>query len=380
MAELPRRLFLGAAGAVAAVGAASLAGLSPAQAARCKDGRVFYVGSYTSPGAPVGRGLDVATASNGPALTLDHTVGGVPDASWFAFSPDGRTLFSTNEGDPNGNVTSLDVKDPAKPRKISTQPSRGSAPTHLCVHPSGRYLLTANYGTGSVVVHPIGRDGKLGASTDLVVHHGAERAAHAHQVVVDPSGRWVLAVDLGADSVYVYSLDLKTGKLKQNQQLKLPSGAGPRHLAFHPGGRFAYIAQELRPEVTVATWDAAAGKLTASSVVPAVDASSPGPNYPGEIEVSADGRFAYVSVRGENTVATFTVKGGGSALERLGTNATAGGDWPRHLVLDPGQRGAYVSNQRSGTVTWLPRDAASGKLGAPQGVFSVPSVATVAFR
>ncbi|QWF77176.1 lactonase family protein [Amycolatopsis sp. CA-230715] len=377
MAELPRRLFLGAAGAAAAVGATSLAGLTSAQAARCK-GRVFYVGSYTSPGAPVGHGLDVTTTSNGPALTLDHTVSGVSDASWFAFSPDGRILFSTNEGVPDGHVTSLDVRDPAKPRKISTQPSRGSAPTHLCVHPSGRYLLTANYGTGSVVVHPIARDGRLGASTDLVVHHGAERDAHAHQVVVDPSGRWVLSVDLGADSVYVYSLDLKTGKLKQHQQLVLPSGAGPRHLAFHPNGRFAYIAQELRPEVTVATWDAAAGKLAAGAVVPAVDASSPGPNYPGEIEVSADGRFAYVSVRGENTVATFAVKDGG--LERLGANATTGGDWPRHLVLDPGQRGAYVSNQNSGTVTWLPRDTASGKLGAPQRVFAVPSVATVAFR
>ncbi len=344
-----------------------------------RGGRVVFVGSYTS-SPSAGHGLDVATCAGGPALRLDHTVPGVPDASWFAFSADRKVLYSTNEAEPVGSVTALSLRDPARPAVLNKQTSRGSAPTHLSVHPSGRYLLTANYGDGTVVVHPILAGGKLGESTDLVKHTGSERDAHAHQVVTDPSGRWVLAVDLGADSVYVYRLDLTSGKLALHEQVRLPSGAGPRHLAFHPNGRVAYVLGELRPEITVASWDPGSGKLTPGKVVPTVAAGAPGPNYPGEIATSGDGRFVYASNRGENTIAAFATGQGGHDLKRLGDNASSGGDWPRHFTLDPSERWVYVSNQRSGAVTWLPRDPRTGLLGAPRGSLAVPSVATVLFR
>ena len=351
MSPLPRRAFLGAA-ALALTATPALA--SPK--------RTAFVGSYTG-SEPAGHGLDVVTVGN-PGLRADHTVPGVPDASWFARH--GGVLYSTNESD-TGTVTALTVGG----KILGTQPTHGSLPTHLSVHPSGKYLLTANYGSGSVVVHPILAGGKLGEATDLVQHTAASGEPHAHQVVTDPSGRWVLSVDLGADSVYVYRLD--GGRLVLHQQLVLPAGTGPRHLAFHPSGTLAYLACEVTPVVTVLGWNAGTGTLTAGQVVET--ATSPGPNYPGEIGVSADGRFIYVSVRGEDTIATFAVRG--RNLRRLGDNVPTGGVWPRHFTFDAGQRWLYVSNQRSGTVTWLPRDPATGSLGPARGSLAVPSVAVV---
>ncbi|MET7997777.1 lactonase family protein [Amycolatopsis sp. NPDC005232] len=379
MAGLSRRTFLGAAGAagLGTVLSTQLASAAPAGCPR-DAATTAYVGSYTST-PPAGHGLDVTgRTGTAPALTPERTVAGVPDASWFDRSRDGRTLYVTNEGDPNGAISALDVTTATSPRLLNSVSSKGSAPTHLSVHSSQKYVLAANYGSGSVVVLPILAGGKLGPATDVQQHTGAERDAHAHQVVNDPTGQWVLSVDLGADSVYVYSLDTGSGKLALHQQVKLPSGAGPRHLTFHPNGRHAYLAQELRPEITVLSWDAAAGKLTPLTVVPAVPAGSTGDLFPGEIAVSKDAKFVYATVRGPNTIATFSVSGGGTTLT-LVSGVDTGGNWPRHLALSPDERWFYVSNQRSGTVTWLPRDPATGLPGAVAGSLAVPSVNSVFF-
>jgi 6-phosphogluconolactonase (cycloisomerase 2 family) len=330
-----------------------------------------YIGSY----AP-GDGLDVATADGG--LSLGSSVLGDANASWLAFSPDGRFLYSTNETD-DGSISALDLTDPANPVVLNSQSSGGDVPTHVSVHPSGRYVFGANYGSGSVVVLPIAADGSLGAYTDLVQHQPGSRAPNAHQTTTDPSGAWVISVDLGADSVFVYALDLDAGKLTEHQHLVLPDGAGPRHVTFHPNGRIAYIVQELRSEVTVATWDSETGTLTPGQVVATVGPDAPSPNYPGEVQVAADGRFVYVSNRGENSIATFGADEDGSTLTLLGHTPT-GGDWPRHFTLDKAEAWIYVSNQRSGTVTWLPVDKTTGTVGPAAGSLAVPAVAMVLLR
>jgi 6-phosphogluconolactonase (cycloisomerase 2 family) len=300
-----------------------------------------------------------------------------PNASWLAFSPDRRFLYSTNETD-DGTVTALDVTDPAHPKVLNRQSSGGDVPTHLSVDPSGRFLFVANYGSGSVAVLPIGCDGRLGGYVDLVQHQPGSRPPNAHQVITDPSGDWVISVDLGADSVFVHGLDPSTGKLTEHQHLVLPDGAGPRHVAFDPSGRVAYIVQELRSEVTVAAWDPATGTLTPGQVVATVGPHAPAANYPGEIQVAADGRFVYVSNRGENSIATFSV-GEDGTLTLLGHTPT-GGDWPRHFTLDAAEEWVYVSNQRSGTVTWLPLDKTTGAVGPSTGSLAVPQAAMVLLR
>lgn len=378
--HMGRRRFLGAVGA-AGIGSVVLGRPAEADPARKGTRSTVYIGSFSTWGEPPGRGLDVGRVDRRTgALAVAGTVEDVPDPSFLAFSLDRRTLYTTNELVPDGAVTALDIAgDPRRPTVLNRRPTRGAGPTHLSVHPSGRYLLTANYTDGTVVVHPLGADGRIGAATDLVRHEGTERDPLAHQILPDPSGRWVVAVDLGADSVFVYRLDLSTGKLTQRQQVRLPSGAGPRHLAFHPHGRFAYILGELRSEITVASWDPATGRLTPGQVVPTVGPGAPSPNFPAEIAVSRDGRFVYASNRGENTIAVLTVRESGRRLELTDASPT-GGDWPRHFTLSPDERWVYVSNQRSNTVNWLPRDPADGTIGSSAGSVNVNNVGIVLFR
>jgi 6-phosphogluconolactonase len=375
MKRLGRRKFLSAIGALGGMV------LGDKAAAAAKTLFTVYLGSFSSGGKPRGRGLEIGTADGASGqLTITGTVEGVPDASFLAFSPDRRTLYAVNELQPQGSVTALDIGvDPLRPSVLNTQPTGGGGPTHLSVHPSGRYLLTANYSDGTVIVHPLRPDGRIGTATDMARHEGETRAARAHQVVTDPSGRWVVAVDLGADSVYVYGLDLTLGKLTLNQQLKLPSGAGPRHLAFHPDGRYAYILGELRSEITVAAWDAASGRFTPGQVIGTLGDAAPQRNFPAEIQLSPDGRFVYASNRGQDSIVMFSIEASGGRLS-FGSATPTGGAWPRHFTLDPSGRWLYVANQNSNAVTWLPRDPDTGKVGVAAGSVKVNSVGMVLFK
>ncbi|GAB2676538.1 lactonase family protein [Saccharopolyspora gloriosae] len=342
-----RRNFLGV-----LAGASALPLLSPLTAAAGpRATTTAYVGSLTS-AEPVGLGLEVAgfDAATGK-LTSTAVVEGVPDASFFAFSPDGRVLYTTNEQE-QGGVTALSLADPAAPAVLGSAKTGGSGTTHLTVHPDG-YLLTANYTDGTVSAHPIEPDGGVGEATDLVRHDAAE--PHAHQVLIAPAGDLAVAVDLGADAVFVYALEV--GKLVQRQKLTVPTGTGPRHLAWHPDGGRAYLLAEYASTITVLDWDGAA--FTAGQVLDTRDEGATGENFPAEIAVSGDGAHVYASNRGDDTIAVFAVRDDG--LERLGSTPT-GGQWPRHFAFEPGESALHVVNQRSGTITRLARDAGTGLL------------------
>lgn len=380
MGSIGRRRFLGAVGGLGVAGVGSVVLGGTVGASTRGRASTVYIGTFSSFGDPPGTGLQVGQVDRlTGALSVTRHVDGVPDASWFAFSLDRRTLYSTNELVPDGAVTALDITDERRPVIRNAQPTHGAGPTHISVHPSGRFLFAANYTDGTVAVLRLRPDGSLGEFTDLVRHIGTDREPHAHQVLTDPSGRWVVAVDLGADSVFVYRLNLAGGKLALHQQLHLPVGAGPRHLAFHPRGQFAYILGELRSEITVAAWDPARGRLTPGQVIPTVGPNAPSPNFPAEIAVSRDGRFAYASNRGENSIATFTVLDSGRRLALTASTPT-GGDWPRHFTLSPDERWLYVANQRSNAITRLPRDPATGRLGPSAGSTTANTVGIVLFR
>jgi 6-phosphogluconolactonase len=324
-----------------------------------------YLGTY-------GQGIGTARVDSGTgAPTVEDWIEAVRDASWLAMGPDGATLYAISEQNA-GTVSALRLTAAGGPAVRNTVPT-GSGPAHVAVHPGGRFLFTSLYGGGAVVTHPIAADGSVGAATDTRRQALAGRRSNAHQVVVDPTGGYVLAVDLGVDTIFGYTLDARTGALVAARHTTLPTGSGPRHLAFHPNGRFAYVANEHAATVTVCAW--AGGVLTPGQVI----AAAPGAgvtNHPAEIAVSPDGRFAYVSNRGPNTVGVFAVGADGARLARVATPG-CGGDWPRHLALDPGGRRLYVANQRSGTVAWFPIDPATGVPGPPAGTLPAPGVAQV---
>ncbi|HVV20971.1 MAG TPA: lactonase family protein [Pseudonocardiaceae bacterium] len=299
-----------------------------------------FVGAY----GPAG----LAVVDGGTATPV-----AVPNASWLALSA-GR-LYAVNEH-PAGTVTVLDAATLAV---LGTASTGGDDPTHLAVHDG--HVLVANYGSGSVAV--------LNADLDLTDLVTFPDGSHAHQVVIDPTGRWVLTVDIGGDTIRVHTL--ADGTLREHG--RVTATGGPRHLVFHPSGHLAYAVCEYVSQVIVFGW--ADGVLSARQVVPTV--TSAGENYPGEVVVSPDGRFVYVTNRGDDSIATLAVDG--ESLRLLDTVPT-GGDWPRHATLDPSGLALYVANQRSGTVTWLPRDPVTGMLSPGVDSLSVPEVAMVLFR
>ncbi|MFD0313394.1 lactonase family protein [Streptomyces flavalbus] len=333
--------------------------------------RRAFIGSFTAAGGP-----GVVTAAVEPrsgALTVLSRVNGVPDPSYLALSPDGGMLYAVSETTDGAvaayRVTS-DVPEPAG----QPVPVDGSGPTHLSVHAG--HVLTANYGSGSVTAVPLRPDGSLAdAPSGVLQHHGSgphtprQQQPHAHQVQPDPSGRWAVSVDLGTDSVRVCTLT--DGTLVPHREIALRPGFGPRHLVFHPTGRYAYVAGELTPAVTVCRWDTADGTLKPLAETPVLATAPGGDAYPSGVVASPDGRFVWTATRGEDVLSVFAVEG--ESL-RLTATVPCGGHWPRALTESDGV--LYVANERSGDVTWFRVDPDTG-LPVRAGSVGVPAASCV---
>lgn len=335
-------------------------GPSPSSSPGASGPRPLYLGSYTS--AP-GGGKGVGVASYDPAsgrITGRGTIIGVPDPSYLAVHPDGATLYAVNER-ARGAVTAVRLSDG---KVLGSRDTGGAHTCHVSVHPSGRWLLSADFGSGSVAVHPVDASGALGERTDLVTHtrpapRPGQQGPHAHQFITAPDGRHVLAVDFGTDTVYSYLLDGTAGTLREVAQTHTRPGAGPRHLTFHPGGRYAYLADEADDTVAVCAYEPSSGRLTIGSRQST--GSKAGTNYPAQLVVTADGGYAYLANRGDNSLARYAVEADGARLRLLGTTPVEG-DFPRQIALSPDGGLLFAANQRSGTVSVFHVDGANGAL------------------
>lgn len=344
------------------------------------DEVAVLTGSYTPESG--GDGAGIAALRLAPAtghLAHDTQVPPVPvnGASFLAAHPSLDVVYSTNETDP-GTISALVRLGNGELSPLGDPPSSsGANPCHLTVHPDGGWLLTANYGSdtapGSVAVHRLDADGRPVELTGVAVHEGSgpvagrQEGSHAHQVLVDPAGRFVLVTDLGADAVFTYRLDTGTGTLERVTVNRLRAGSGPRHLAFAPGGELVFSADELSSTVTCHRYDAGTGTLTGLSSVPAT-AVRDVTNQPGGIVASPCGRFVWVTNRGADTVAAFQVTG--TTLEPI-DEMSAGGTWPRGLTWADDH--LLVANQHSGTLVAL-RVLDDGALRQAGPAISVPSV------
>lgn len=315
---------------------------------------MIYIGSYSSQGGP---GIATATVRNG-MLTIESTAADCPDDPTFlALASGRRTLYAAHEL-PQGLVSAFAIGDSGSLRLLGTQPSGGAQPIHVSVHPSGRYLLTANWGSGSIAVHPLAADGTPGPATDVV----ANPKRHAHMMVTDPTGRWVLAVHLGAGAVFTYHLDLESGRLRQQSQMPLHPGAGPRHLAFHPRGTTVFVVNELGSTVTACGYDPHSGRLQPGETVPTVPAATPADNYPSAVLVSPDGRFVYVANRfvgehGHDSIGVLATK---PHLRLVATYPCK--QFPRDMAFADSGCLLWVANERADVVEGLAVDRADGSL------------------
>ncbi|THA30249.1 lactonase family protein [Streptomyces sp. A1277] len=344
-------------------------------------GRAF-IGSFTSAG---GRGVTVAAVDQETgALTVLGATDAVPDPSYLALGrgrgPGGTVLYAVSEREP-GAAAALDITEDI-PRPLGeTRPVDGDGPTHLAL--AAGHLVTANYGSGSVSVLPVTDDGSLGPVAAVLAHEGGgpvadrQEGPHAHQVLPDPSGDWVLSVDLGTDSVRVCALDPATGELRPHGETALRPGTGPRHLAFHPAGGHAYVLNELEPTLTVCRWDAVAGVLEPVGETPVLPDGVTGESYPSEVVVAHDGRFLWAANRGHDSISVLALDATGEQAS-LVTTVGCGGHWPRDLALDPTGRRLYAANERSGNVAWFTVDPQTG-IPSHEGSLDAPAASCVVF-
>lgn len=391
-----RRSFLRT---TAAAGAAPLlGGLARAQPKEPGRPLLAYVGTFSSPlrdvlptqvDLPPGNGRGIhrfAVNRETGALTAAgvHEMGTSP--GHLAVNAAGTRLYSANETDragekKEGTVTAFAVERADGALKpLNTVRSGGAGPTYLNLHPSGRWLLVANYFGGSVAVLPVLEDGRLGEATDVKVDQGkvgptrathappgsfavsGHDRTHAHMIQADPAGRFVLHVDLGLDTIFVWKFDATKGTLTPGDPpaVSLPPGDGPRHFHFHPNGRWFYSVQEEGSTVVLFDYDADRGRLTVRQTISTLPPGFAGSNFCSEILVSADGKFVYAGNRLHDTIAVFSV-GKDGTLSYVGEEWTRG-DYPRSFAFDPTGRFLYCCNQRADHVTVFKADAGTGRL------------------
>jgi 6-phosphogluconolactonase len=353
--------------------------------------RLAYVGTYTNDGRSEGIYL-LRMQSDSGALRLVGAVAATANPSFLAPTPDGRVLYAVSEvaefeGTPSGAVSAF-ARDSATGGLVLLDrvPSGGGAPCYAALDRTGRFLLVANYGGGSVAVLPVRADGGLGEASSVVQHEGKgadpkrQSAPHAHCILPDPSNRFVLVTDLGLDRVIAYRFDARDGTLSRAAaaQASLAPGAGPRHLAFHPNGRVVYVVNELDSTLTVLRHDPATGSLAELQTIPTLVERTAGRNAPADVHVHPSGRFLYVSNRGHDSIAAFAVDRATALLRPL-QEVPTGGSWPRNFALDPSGRFLLVANQRSDSIVGHRIDTATGLLTPTGQRVELPAPACIRF-
>ena len=395
--EVSRRSFLRATSVLAA-GVPMMAGLLEAQSREARRPLMAYVGTFSSPLRDVlptqvdlppgnGRGIHLFQVNRSTGVLTPsgiYELGTSP--SCLALNATATHLYSANEtdrasDDKEGTVSAFAInRADGKLKLLNTVRSGGAGPTYVSMHPSGRFLLVANYFGGSVAVLPILPDGGLGAATDVKKDAGTLGPAratnappgsfafsghdrtHAHMIQADPSGRFVLHVDLGLDQIFVWKFDEPKGALTPNDPaaISLPPGDGPRHFHFHPNRRWLYSVQEEGSNIVLFDYDAAQGRLAARQTISSLPPGFAGSNFCSEILVSTDGRFVYAGNRLHDSIGIFSI-GKTGELTFVGEEWTHG-NYPRSFSFDPTGQFLYCCNQRGDNIASFHVNRKTGRL------------------
>jgi len=314
--------------------------------------------------------FDSVTGALSQPVVVEPAVG----PGFFMIHPDGKHLYTVNTLGPDnpaaGKVSAytIDAKT-GHLTLINSQPSGGPNPAHVNFDRTGHFLFVANYNGGNVAVFPILPDGSIGARTAFDQHTGKSvtpdrpQQAYAHSIFADPTNHFVLNPDLGLDRIYIYKFDDKTGTLTANDPAYFTDhpGSGPRHLAFSPDGKFVYAAHEIANVVGVYRWDSTKGVLTEVQSVSTIPADYKDKSTAAEIQFLPNGKFLYVSNRGHNSMAVFSVDQTTGMLTLI-QNISTQGKTPRNFTLDPTGHWLIASNQESNSAIVYSVDQSTGKL------------------
>ena len=358
---------------------------------------LIYIGTYTEPQNVPGahsQGIYVfrMEAADG-TLTRVGVAACDRNPSFVTVHPNGRWLYAVHEvehfdGQSGGGISAFAL-DPQTglPQPLNQQLSRGSIPCHINIDGSGRYALAANFVGGSVTMLPLNDDGSLQPASDVVLHREldtgapAEARSHAHQVFLDPSQRWAYSPDLGLDRVIVYEPDATAGKLRPHatRALRTAKGAGPRHMDFHPNGRYAYLINELNGTLMALAFNPADGSFTELQTVSTLPEGYSGTVSCADVHVHPSGKWVYGSNRGHDSLVVFAIDPATGRLTLVGHTPT-GGRTPRNFALDPTGTFLLAANQDSSTIVTFRIDPASGTLTPTGQVTEVPAPVCIKFH
>jgi 6-phosphogluconolactonase len=352
---------------------------------------IAYVGTYTTKTTSKGIYAYRFDAEKGQ-LTSIGLAAETTDPSFLAVHPNGKYLYAVNEiGNFNGGTSgavsafAIDAKTGAL-KFLNQVATRGAGPCYVSLDKNGEFVLVANYDSGSIASFPVQSDGSLGTTSGFVQHSGSgpdkerQEGPHAHWIGTSPDNRFALAVDLGLDQVIVYGFDSSKGVFTPMLSgfAKVKPGAGPRHLAFHPDGKFAYVLSEVESSVTVFAYQPKTGTLTSLQTISALPKDFSGHKEAAEIAVHPSGKFLYTSNRGHDSIAVFAIDEKKGTLKSLGQVLT-GGKTPRHFAIDP--TGAYLlaENEDSNNIVIFHIDPATGSPTPTGQTVEVPSPVCLTF-
>lgn len=348
----------------------------------------LYVGTYTSGKS---EGIYVYRFDrNGPGLKRVSSIMSV-NPSFLTIDRSKRYLYAVNEvgdflGKPSGGVSAFAIEQgTGSLRLLNEQATQGADPCYVSVDSKRSALLVANYTGGSVSVLPLRSDGTISMATDIKQHEGSgpkeqQKGPHAHCVILDRNERYAFATNLGTDKVMIYRFDRATRKLSPATQpfVELKAGAGPRHLTWHPNGKYLYVINELDSTIVTFGYNEQNGTLTLIDTVSTLPEDFSGVSYCADVHVSASGRFLYGSNRGHNSIVVFEIDQQTGKLKVVQHHSTEG-DWPRNFALDPSGQFLLVANQRSDNIVTFSLDERTGQLTAKVDNHEIPSPVCLRF-
>ncbi|UGB32250.1 lactonase family protein [Metabacillus sp. B2-18] len=341
---------------------------------------IGYVGTYTKGDS---KGVYSFTLDTDAGKLSDvKAVAELDNPTYVNLSQDNKNLYAVVKEGNQGGVASYAVDSiTGDLTAINQQLLDGASPCHVSVDSQNKQVVTANYHKGTVESFLTNEDGSINSVVSVNEHtgqgpHERQEKPHTHYSGFTPDEKYVVAVDLGIDKIITYKIN--NGQLEEAHTLLVKAGSGPRHITFHPNGKYAYVMTELSNEVITLSYTSDTGVFTELQYSPAIPEDFTDNSQGSAIHISSDGRFVYAGNRGHDSIAVYSVNQENGELSFIEFTSTEG-NWPRDFALDPTEKFIVASNQESSNLVLFARDTESGKLRLLDSQVSVPDPVCVKF-
>lgn len=318
------------------------------------------------------------------SLSLLDVTSGIENPSFIEIDGQHQTLYAVSEVGAGEVVAFRRKEDGGKLQRLVAQSTRGGSPCHVIRSSDSRFIICTNYMGGNACLYALDGEGVIAPAADEIRHKGSgpnpdrQEAPHPHSAMLDLAGQYVLFPDLGLDTIFVYRLHDNPLRLTLHDEVRLQPESGPRHFKFHPSGRFGYVVNELSSTVTAFAYDGLAGKLTEIQSLSSLPAEFTGQRWAADIHISDDGRFLYVSNRGHDSIAVFSIDAASGKLSPIQYESTRG-QTPRNFALSPDGEYLFVANQDSDSIATFTVDQETGRITFTGQLTTVPKPTCVQF-